>query len=157
MKFLSEAHRKNYEGAMKHLEEQKKRPLNYEEELKRHEEMHEAERRANSGDKKAAGVYLRSAFEAILKQFCFGKVTVMFVIDQSKLKANDFWIATKKYIKDQPSPDYELTLNTRDEIDTLLPLVLNPLNHNDINKNEHGNEIARTITALRTLKKGLNV
>jgi len=45
MKFLSEAHRKNYEGAMKHLEEQKKRPLNYEEELKRHEEMHEAERR----------------------------------------------------------------------------------------------------------------
>ena len=45
MKFLSEAHRKNYEGAMKHLEEQKKRPLNYEEELKKHEEMHEAERR----------------------------------------------------------------------------------------------------------------
>jgi len=115
------------------------------------------QKEGNSGDNKAAGVYLRSAFEAILKQFCFGKVTVMFVIDQSKLKANDFWIATKKYIKDQPSPDYELTLNTRDEIDTLLPLVLNPLNHNDINKNEHGNEIARTITALRTLKKGLNV
>jgi len=44
MKFLSEAHRKNYEGAMKHLEEQKKRPIKYEEELKRHEEMHEAER-----------------------------------------------------------------------------------------------------------------
>lgn len=54
MKFLSEAHRKNYEGAMKHLEEQKKRPLNYEEELKRHEEMHEAERRreaTNSDDR----------------------------------------------------------------------------------------------------------
>lgn len=116
-----------------------------------------AEAYHNSGDNKAAGVYLRSAFEAILKQFCFGKVTVMFVIDQSKLKANDFWNATKKFINDHPSPNYTLTQNTKNELDNLLPLVLNPLNHNDINKNEHGNEIARTITALRTLKKGLNV
>lgn len=112
----------------------------------------------NNGDNKAAGVYLRSAFEAILKQFCFGKVTVKFITDQSKLKADEFWNATKKFITDHPAPaKYNLTQNTKDEIDNLLPLVLNPLNHNDINKNEHSSEIGRTINILKTLKTELNV
>lgn len=106
----------------------------------------------NSGDNKAAGVYLRSAFEAILKQFCFGKVTVKFVIDQSKLKANDFWSVTKSHNRATG-----LTHNTKNEIDRLIPLVFNPLNHNDINKNEHSSEIGRAITALRTLRNELNV
>lgn len=112
----------------------------------------------NKGDNKAAGVYLRSAFEAILKQFCFGKVTVKFTTDQSKLKADEFWGATKKYITDKPDPTkYTLTLNTKNEIDSLMPLVLNPLNHNDINKNEHSNEIQKTVTILKTLKTELKV
>lgn len=117
-----------------------------------------AENYHNSGDNKAAGVYLRSAFEAILKQFCFGKVTVKFEVDQSKLKANEFWDSTKKYITSNPNPiKYTLTQNTSNEIDILLPLVLNPLNHNDINKNEHSSEIGRTINILKTLKTELNV
>ena len=112
----------------------------------------------NKGDNKAAGVYLRSAFEAILKQFCFGKVTVKFTVDQSKLKADEFWNATKKFITAHPSPaNYNLTQNTKDEIDILLPLVLNPLNHNDINKNEHSSEIGRTVNILKTLRTELNV
>lgn len=106
----------------------------------------------NSGDNKASGVYLRSAFEAILKQFCFGKVTVKFEVDQSKLTANDFWIATKNH-----NQATGLTQNTKNEIDILLPLVLNPLNHNDINKNEHSSEIGRTINVLKILKTELNV
>lgn len=114
----------------------------------------------NAGDNKAAGVYLRSAFEAILKQFCFDKVTVRFTTQPSKLKANDFWIATKKYILDNPKPTkYNLPQSIENEIDYLLPLVLNPLNHNDVNKNEHSSEITRAISALRDLKnelKGLN-
>jgi hypothetical protein len=93
-----------------------------------------------------------TAFEAILKQFCFGKVTVKFVVDQSKLQANDFWTATKSH-----NQAIRLTQNTKDEIDNLLPLVLNPLNNNDVNKNEHGNEIRRTINILRALKTELNV
>jgi len=36
-------------------------------------------------------------------------------------------------------------------------LVLNPLNHNDTNKNEHSSEIGRTISILRILKNELNV
>ena len=112
----------------------------------------------SSGDNKAAGVYLRSAFEAILKQFCFNKVTVKFVVDQSKLKADEFWGSTKKFITSYPSPaKYNLTQNTKDEIDNLIPLVLNPLNHNDINKNEHSSEIGRTVNILKTLKTELNV
>jgi hypothetical protein len=106
----------------------------------------------NSGDNKASGVYLRSAFEAILKQFCFNKVTVKFVVDQSKLTANDFWTATKNH-----SQSTGLTQNTKNEIDNLIPLVLNPLNHNDINKNEHSSEIGRTVNILKTLKTELNV
>lgn len=106
----------------------------------------------NAGDNKAAGVYLRSAFEAILKQFCFGKVTVKFAVDQSKLKADEFWNATKTH----PAAN-NLTQNTKNEIDNLLPLVLNPLNHNDINKNEHSSEISRTIAILKTLRNELNV
>lgn len=112
----------------------------------------------NQGDNKAAGVYLRSAFEAILKQFCFGKVTVKFTTDQSKLKADEFWGATKKFITDHPAPTkYNLTQNTKDEIDILLPLVLNPLNHNDINKNEHSGEIVRTVSILKALRTELKV
>ena len=111
-----------------------------------------AENYHNSGDNKAAGVYLRSAFEAILKQFCFNKVTVKFVIDQSKLKANDFWTATKNH-----NQANNLTQNTKNDIDNLLPLVLNPLNHNDVNKNEHSNEINKTIAILRSLKNELGV
>lgn len=112
----------------------------------------------SKGDNKAAGVYLRSAFEAILKQFCFGKVTVKFMTDQSKLKADEFWGATKKFITEHSSPTkYNLAQNTKDEIDILLPLVLNPLNHNDINKNEHSSEIGRTVNILKTLRTELNV
>ena len=117
-----------------------------------------AENYHSSGDNKAAGVYLRSAFEAILKQFCFGKVTVKFVTDQSKLKADEFWGASKKFIIARPNPaNYTLTQNTKDEIDNLLPLVLNPLNHNDINKNEHSSEIIRAISILKKLKLELKV
>lgn len=112
----------------------------------------------NQGDNKAAGVYLRSAFEAILKQFCFGKVTVKFTTDQSKLNAAEFWDATKKFITDHPAPTkYNLTQNTKDAIDILLPLVLNPLNHNNINKNEHSNEINRTTIVLKTLRNELKI
>ena len=95
---------------------------------------------------------MRSAFEAILKQFCFGKVTVKFLTDQSKLKADEFWSATKRH-----NLASGLTQNTKDEIDNLLTLVLNPLNHNDINKNEHSSEIERTVNVLKTLRIELNV
>lgn len=81
-----------------------------------------------------------------------------FIIDQSKLKADEFWNATKKYVTEHPaSTKYNLTQSTKDEIENLLPLVLNPLNHNDINKNEHSNEIRRSVDVLRTLKRELNV
>jgi hypothetical protein len=112
----------------------------------------------NQGDNKAAGVYLRSAFEAILKQFCFGKVTVKFTTDQSKLKADEFWNATKKYINDYPAPSkYCINTTTKDDIENLIPLVFNPLSHNDINKNEHSSEIIKAIQTLKNLKLELKV
>jgi len=74
------------------------------------------------------------------------------------LNANDFWVATKNFIKDRPAPEkYNLTQNSKDQIDALLPLVLNPLNHNNTNKSEHSTEIERTIKALKRLKSELGV
>jgi len=109
----------------------------------------------NNGDNKAAGVYLRKAFEAILKNFCFNKVPIKFVPDSSKLMSKDFWDAVKNYASSYPN--VQLTTQTISNIDYLISLVLNPLSHNDVNKYEHTNEIRLAISTLRNLKAELNV
>ena len=110
----------------------------------------------NSGDNKAAGVYLRSAFEFILKRYCFGKkVPVPYYIDPSKMKTNDFWLALKKY-KDT-HVNCGLTAETITQINHLTNLVLNPLSHHDINKHEITTEIQSALTTMATLKTELNV
>lgn len=110
----------------------------------------------NEGDNKAAGVYLRSAFEFILKRFCFGKkVPVPFYLDSSKMKTDEFWKAVKKYKTTHTACG--LTPATTTQIDHYTNLVLNPLSHHDINKHEITTEIQGAITTLRTLKTELNV
>jgi|AntAceMinimDraft_11_1070367.scaffolds.fasta_scaffold02866_1 energy-coupling factor transporter ATP-binding protein EcfA2 len=110
----------------------------------------------NAGDNKAAGVYLRSAFEFILKRFCFGKkVPVPFYLDNSKMKTDEFWKAVKKYKTTHAACG--LTPATSTQIDHYTNLVLNPLSHHDINKHEITTEIQGAITTLRTLKTELNV
>lgn len=108
------------------------------------------------GDNKAAGVYLRSAFEFILKQFCYGKVPIMYMPDPSKLKTDTLWTAVKKYKIDNPAK-CGLTNATRMQIDHYTSLVLNPLSHHDVNKHEISAEIIGAITTIRTLKTELGV
>ena len=110
----------------------------------------------DSGDNKAAGVYLRSAFEFILKRYCFGKkVPVPYYLDSSKMKTNDFWLALKKYKNSHPTCG--LTPITITQIDHFTSLVLNPLSHHDINKHEITTEIQGALTTIATLKAELNV
>lgn len=110
----------------------------------------------DSGDNKAAGVYLRSAFEFILKRYCFGKkVPVPYYLDSSKMKTNDFWLALIKY-KDT-HPICGLTADTITKINHFTSLVLNPLSHHDINKHEITTEIQGALTTIATLKAELNV
>lgn len=109
----------------------------------------------NDGDNKAAGVYLRSAFEFILKQFCHKNVPVRFDPDISKMTANTFWEAIKDF-KARGIGVCNLTQATEVEIDNLLRLVLNPLSHHTINKHEISGEIQRALIAIKTLKTELN-
>jgi hypothetical protein len=115
-----------------------------------------AEEYFNQGDNKAAGVYLRSAYEFILKRFCFGKkVSVPFYIDSSKMKTDEFWNSVKKYKAAHPACG--LTPATTTQIDHYTNLVLNPLSHHDINKHEITSEIQGALKTIKTLKAELNV
>jgi hypothetical protein len=115
-----------------------------------------AEAYFNQADNKAAGVYLRSAFEFILKRFCFEKVPVTFFLDTSKMKTDTFWSAVKKFKQDKPTK-CGLTPATTSQIDHYTNLVLNPLSHHDINKHEITSEIQGALTTIKTLKAELNV
>jgi len=110
----------------------------------------------DNAENKAAGVYLRSSFEFILKQFCFGRVPIPFKINTSEIKTDEFWIRVKKYKRDNPTR-CNLTVNTKDDIDRYIRLVLNPLSHHEINKHEIKNEIQGALTTMATLKAELNV
>ena len=110
----------------------------------------------DAGDNKAAGVYLRSAFEFILKRQCFRKkVPVPFYLDTSKMKTNEFWLSLKKY--NTTHPTCGLTAGTITQIDHFTHLVLNPLSHHDINKHEITTEIQGALATIATLKAELNV
>lgn len=115
-----------------------------------------AEEYFNQGDNKAAGVYLRSAYEFVLKRFCFGKkIPVPFYIDSSKMKTDEFWSSVKKYKAAHPACG--LTPATTTQIDHYTSLVLNPLSHYDINKHEITSEIQGALTTIKNLKAELNV
>jgi len=115
-----------------------------------------AEEYYNNGDNKAAGVYLRSAFEFILKRYCFGKkVPVKFHLDISKMDTSIFWDDLKKY--KATHANCGLTPATTTSIDHYTTLVLNPLSHHDINKHEVSAEIQGAIDTIKILKTELGV
>ncbi len=115
-----------------------------------------AEEYFSKADNKAAGVYLRSAFEFMLKRFCYEKVPVTFYLDSSKMKTDTFWNAVKKFKQDKPTK-CGLTPATAAQIDHYTSLVLNPLSHHDINKHEITSEIQGALSTIKTLKAELNV
>ena len=81
-----------------------------------------------------------------------------FAPDSSKLKADEFWTATKNYVHNNPRPSkYTLQSTTSANIDSLINLVLNPPSHNDVNRYEYSNEIALAIATIKTLKAELKV
>lgn len=109
----------------------------------------------NIADNKAAGVYLRSAFEFLLKRYCFKKeLLVRFDLSVSKLDTDDFLNAIKKFKAAQPAK-CGLTAATEASIEHYRKLVLNPLSHHDIDKHEITAEIAGAIAIVKTLKTEL--
>jgi energy-coupling factor transporter ATP-binding protein EcfA2 len=110
----------------------------------------------SKGDNKAAGVYIRSAFEFILKRFCYGKVPVKYMASNSDLDTDDFWVAIKKYKNENPTK-CNLTTATEKTIEQYRKFVLNPLNHLDVEKHEISAEIQGAIDTVKTLKTELGV
>jgi recombinational DNA repair ATPase RecF len=115
------------------------------------------ERYFNEGDNKAAGVYLRSAFEFILKKYCRKKIPVLFRLSTSKLNTEHFWIALVKHEDEKDPSQRKLTEVTKNSINNLRNLVLNPLSHHDVNKHEITAEIQSAINTIKTLKMELCV
>lgn len=111
----------------------------------------------NEGDNKAAGVYLRSAFEFILKKYCRNKIPVLFKLSVSKLNTEHFWVALIKYESEKDPAQRNLTASTEISINNLRNLVLNPLSHHDVNKHEITAEIRKAIDTIQDLKNELGV
>lgn len=114
----------------------------------------------NDADNKAAGVYLRAAFEFMLKTYSEKKnLSVRYLVDSSKLTSDDFWKAIVKFRQDSIATPGKCNLTgaTETAIEHYRKLVLNPLSHHDVNKHEITSEINNAITTIKTLKIELGV
>lgn len=112
----------------------------------------------NTGDNKAAGVYLRSAFEFILKKTCKNRnIPVAFKLSISDLTTEDLWLSLKNYEANLPAAKQKLTPGTISSIEHYRKLVLNPLSHHDVNKHEITAEIQGAIATIKNLKSELGV
>ena len=112
----------------------------------------------NNGDNKATGVYLRSAFEFILKKTCKNRsIPVVFRLSVSDLTTEHLWIGLKRYEDNLAPSKKKLTTGTINDIEHYRKLVLNPLSHHDVNKHEITAEIQNAIATIKTLKNELGV
>jgi AAA15 family ATPase/GTPase len=104
-------------------------------------------------DLKASAVYLRTAFEVILKKFCNDhKLKVRYQENPKKLTTDDFWQPITAYKKDGT---LFLSATCKQNIELYRTLIMNPLNHAQISQT-YDREIQEAIDAVKTLKHELN-
>ena len=107
----------------------------------------------DTNDYKACAVYLRTAFEAIIKRFCAKRnLRVKYYENSKRLASEDFWEPIKTGVERDGTPFLEKTLIT--EIELYRSLILNPLNHATI-INTPRREIEEAIEAVPRLKDAL--
>jgi len=96
-------------------------------------------------DYKASAVYLRTAFESIIKQFCEEKnILIEYREKPQKLKADDFWKRIKRYV------DAGLV----QEIEQYRSLIMNPLTHAQL-INPYRQAIQKAIDTVERLEQTL--
>ncbi|MCY4402460.1 MAG: AAA family ATPase [Candidatus Poribacteria bacterium] len=107
----------------------------------------------NDNDYKSSVIYLRTAFEEIIKRFCEKqKLSVRYCENPKKLTTEDFWQPIKTGKKKDGSPFLEnLTIN---KIEQYRTCVLNPLSHAII-VNVYRREIEEAIKAVEELESSL--
>ncbi len=112
--------------------------------------LEKAQEYLDANDYKACAIYLRTAFETIIKKYCGDKrLPVKYRWDPNKLDSQDFWDSIKK-----GTSFLEQTLI--DDIECYRSIILNPLSH-ATTANIHRKEIEGAIEAVETLKNELNV
>ncbi len=105
-----------------------------------------AKKHLEQSDYKAAAVYVRSAFEKTLRQYCEKKKkAVVFKSKPNKYTTEDFW----KVIKGDLDP----ALKSR--IETYRALVLNPFSHYNTERHEIRMELENAIQAVTELRDEL--
>lgn len=104
-------------------------------------------------DIKASAVYLRTAFEQILKNFCDQyKLKVQYKENPKKLTTENFWHPICQYKKDGIKL---LNPSQIEEIELYRTLIMNPLNHSTITQT-YKEEIQRAIYAVKKLATTLD-
>ena len=105
-------------------------------------------------DLKASAVYLRTAFEVILKKFCDKHyLKVKYQEESKKLTTDDFWQPIIAYKKDGT---LFLSATCKQNIELYRTLIMNPLNHAQISQT-YDREIQEAIDAVKTLKHELGI
>lgn len=104
-----------------------------------------------ANDHKACAIYLRTAFEEVIKKFCNKKrLPVKYLSEPNKLNSRDFWNA----IKTANQSSAFLTQSFMNEIELYRSRILNPLSHATIT-NIPKKEIEDAIEAVERLKTEL--
>ena len=100
-----------------------------------------------------AAVYLRNAFEVILKEFCNRRrIKVIYKEEIKKLSSDDFWTEVKSSKKDDGSP--YVNLNLASKIQLYRNIIMNPLSHAQITQT-YSEEVGQAISTVETLKQVL--
>ena len=107
----------------------------------------------DSNDYKACAIYVRTAFEAAIKQYCEKKdLTIKYHENPRDLRSEDFWVP----IKMEKDEDDSLLLDLRivDEIERSRKFILNELSHATF-ANIYRKELEDAIDAVEQLKNAL--
>ena len=107
----------------------------------------------NAKDYKACVIYLRSAFEAAIKQYCDKNLSVRYCENPKDLRSDDFWVPIKT--EENENGVLLLKLTLVDKIELYRSIILNPLSHDTI-VNIHKQELANAIKAVEELQNELN-
>ena len=107
----------------------------------------------DANDDKACAVYVRTAFEAAIKQYCEKKdIAIKHRENPRDLRSEDFWVPIKTE-KDEAGL-LVLDLKIVDEIERARKFILNPLSHADVT-NIYRKELEDAIEAVEQLENAL--
>ncbi len=102
----------------------------------------------STNDYKASAVYIRSAFEKIVKDYCHKNgLKVKFSKQPFRVDINHFWESIVK--------NTTLKKETVEKIELYRSIVMNPISHHTLEKPEFKTEIQNTISAVMSLSDDL--